>query len=76
MQKLCHVKQGHVYNVLEARVGGGIAACCACSGAYQSGCWLLLFLVTGQVWPPMGQGAPAPCCTFRAGVSVILTYSK
>lgn len=76
MQKLCCVKQGHVYNVLEARAGSGIAACCACSGACQSGCWLSLTLVTGQGWSLMGRGASALCCTPWAGVSILLTCSK
>lgn len=76
MQKSCRVAQGHLYNVPEARINGGIAVCCTHSGARLSGYWLPLLLVMGQGWLPMGLGASAPCCTPRAGVSVILTYSK
>lgn len=65
-----------MYNVLEARAGGGIAAHCAHSGARQSGCWLSVMQVTGQGWPLKGWGASAPCCAPWAGVSVLLTYSK
>lgn len=37
LQKLCCVKQGHVYHVLEARVGRGTAVCWGSSGRVLAG---------------------------------------
>lgn len=75
MQKLCCVKHRPMYNVFEARVASGTAACCG-SVACRSRCWLLLLLVTGQGCPVMGKGGFCFLMYTWARVSVFSTYGN